>query len=47
LYLPFQESGVYFMSTVCGRPQGGGGPAHVDACGQGEGVKNVIFLWTL
>ena len=20
-----------------------GGPAHVDACGQGEGVKNVIF----
>jgi len=31
------------MSTVCGRPQGGRwGPAHVDACGQGE-VKNVIF----
>src|SRR6218665_120452 len=30
------------MSTVCGRPQGGRGPAHVDACGQG-GVKNVIF----
>ena len=24
----------------------GGGPAHVDACGQGgEGVKNVIFFW--
>src|SRR6218665_2606902 len=22
------------MSTACGRPQGGGGPAHVDACGQ-------------
>src|SRR6218665_1468689 len=22
---------------------GGGCPAHVDACGQGEGVKNVIF----
>src|SRR6218665_2536213 len=22
------------MSTVCGRPQGGGGPTHVDACGQ-------------
>src|SRR6218665_3524678 len=21
----------------------GGGPGHVDACGQGEGVKNVIF----
>jgi len=25
---------------------GGGGSAHVDACGWGEGVKNVIFLWT-
>jgi len=26
------------MSTVCGRPQEGeGGPAHVDACGQGGG----------
>ena len=23
--------------------KGGGGPAHVDACGQGE-VKNVIFF---
>jgi len=36
------------MSTSCGRPQGGeGGPAHVDAYGQGEqGVKNLIFLWT-
>ena len=34
---------MYFMSTVCGRPQRGGGPAHVDACGQGvRGVKNVI-----
>ena len=22
---------------------GEGGPAHVDACGQGEGVKNGIF----
>ena len=41
-----QTYGVYFMPTVCGRPQGGGGPAHVDACGQGEGVKNLIFLWT-
>jgi len=29
-----------------GRPQGGGGPAHVDACGQREGVKNPIFVWT-
>src|SRR6218665_1857532 len=26
------------MSTVCGRPQGESGP-----CGQGRGVKNVIF----
>ena len=25
------------MSTACGRSQGGGGPAHVDACGQREG----------
>jgi len=32
------------MSTACGRPQGGGGPAHVDICGHGEGgVKNLIF----
>jgi len=38
---------VYFMSTVCGRPQGGreGGPAHVDACGQGgEGQKRDYFV---
>ena len=35
------------MSTVCGRPQGReGGPAHVDACGQGEGGQNRDFLWT-
>ena len=27
------------MSTVCGRPQGGG-PAHVD---RGEGGQNMIF----
>jgi len=33
------------MSTARGRPQEGRGPAHVDACGQGRGVKNVIFLW--
>jgi len=25
------------MLTACVCPQGGGGPAHVDACGQGEG----------
>jgi len=40
-----QESGVYFMSTACGRPQGWSGP-----CGRmwtgGGGVKNLIFLWT-
>jgi len=29
------------MSTACGRPQGEGGPAHVD-----RAVKNLIFLWT-
>jgi len=45
LYQPFQESGVYFMSTVCGRPQGGEeGPAHVDACGQGEGGQKHDFF---
>src|SRR6218665_3604427 len=32
------------MSTVCGRPQGGGGPAHVDACGQGEGGQKRDFF---
>jgi len=31
------------MSPACGRPQGGGGPAHVDACGQGEGGQTLIF----
>src|SRR6218665_606120 len=31
------------MLTVCRRPKGGGGPAHVDARGQGRGLKNVIF----
>jgi len=47
LYYPFQESGVYFMSTTRGRPHGGGeGPTHVDECGKGRGVKNLIFLWT-
>ena len=36
---------MYFMSTVCGRPQGGeGGPAHVDACGQGEGGQKRDFF---
>jgi len=37
---------VYFMSTVhvWTSTRGEGGPAHVDACGQGGGeVKNVIF----
>src|SRR6218665_3922378 len=32
------------MSTVCGRPQGGGGPAHVDACGQGGGGSKTLFF---
>ena len=36
---------MYFMSTACGRPQVGG-PAHVDACGQGEGGQKPDFLWT-
>ena len=39
---------MYFMSTECGRPQGGGGreggPAHVDACGQGEGDQKRDFF---
>jgi len=35
---------VYFMSTACGRPQGGGGPAHVDACRQGRGQKPDFFV---
>ena len=35
---------MYFMSTVCGRPQGGAGPAHVDACGQGEGSQKRDFF---
>ena len=32
------------MSTACGRPQGGGGPAHVDACGQWGGGQKPGFL---
>src|SRR6218665_2697407 len=32
------------MSTVCGRPQGGGGLAHVEACGQGEGDQKRDFF---
>ena len=32
---------MYFLSTACGRPQRGGGPAHVDR-GR-EGVENRIF----
>jgi len=32
------------MSTPCGRPQGGGGPTHVDACGKGEGGQKPDFL---
>ena len=32
---------MYFMSTACGRPQEGGGPAHVD---RGEGGQKSDFL---
>ena len=42
LYYPFQESDVYFMSTACGRPQGGGGS---DSCGQvQESNKSNFFV---
>jgi len=45
LYQPFQESGVYFMSTACGRPQGGGGGS--GPCGrmwtEGSGSKTRFF----
>jgi len=30
---------VYFMSTACGRPQGGSG-----SCGQGEGESKIRFF---
>src|SRR6218665_997641 len=30
------------MSIACGRPQGGGGPANVDACGERGGVTSLI-----
>ena len=33
---------MYFMSTACVRPHGG--PAHVDACGQGEGGQKRDFF---
>ena len=32
------------MSTTCVRPQGEGGPAHVDACGQGRGGQKPDFF---
>ena len=32
---------MYFMSTTCGRPKGGGGPAHVD---RGGGSKSDFFV---
>src|SRR6218665_110776 len=35
---------MYFMSTACGRPQGVGGSAHVDACGQGKGGQKPDFF---
>jgi len=34
---------MYFMSTACERPQGGGGQAHVNACAR-TGFS--IFVWT-
>src|SRR6218665_3933718 len=37
---------VFHVDRVWTSTRVEGGPAHVDACGQGEGVKNVIFLWT-
>jgi len=40
---------VYFMSTACGHARGGwGGPAHVEACGQGGGgLKPDFFVDTI
>jgi len=36
---------VYFMSTSCGCPQGGGDPAQVDACEQREGGQKLdVFV---
>ena len=32
---------MYFMSTACGHPQRGGGPAHVD---RGGGQKLDLFV---
>ena len=33
---------MYFMSTVCGHPQGGSGGS--GPCGQGEGQKRDFFV---
>jgi len=45
LYQPFQDSDVYFISTACGRPQGGvDGPAPVDACAW-TGESKTWFFW--
>ena len=41
---------MYFMSTACGRPQGGGGPAHVDRWMGGQKrdfFVDVINEWPL
>ena len=43
----FQESDVYFMSTACGRPQGGGGPAHVDRGQKSDFFVDIINGWPL
>ena len=39
---------MYFMSTVCGRPQGEGGPAHVDRGSQKRDLfVDIINGWPL
>jgi len=35
----------YFMSTACGRPQGGGVSLMRTNVGMGRGVNNLIFLY--
>src|SRR6218665_1031574 len=49
----FQGEKGSFFRTACGRPQGGGGQAHVDTCVQRKGdqkpdfVVDVINGWLL
>jgi len=42
--MPFQESGVYFMSTACGRPQRGGGSGPWRRMWTGGGVQKPEFF---